>query len=488
MIRSCLLLILAVCCSQIYAQPGGVRSAGEQSQINVNRQYRGSTCGTDTVLYPLSKATGSTFWTLGRNAGSYYNTRFAQYYDAPTPVTIHGACIYAGLHSSSVKDSAAIRIYVVPVGSDSIPLDSPILADTTIQIFKTYLVNGNGIEQTKRCIEFAKSFTIDSAYAIVVHQDDPDVEIWIGSNSYNNNDGNGEKLAYYLYDPSPPDEFSGWYNTINEHSVWDVDWMFHPIISFRMDSSTQLSISPTACIGQEFFLPSDSAVTIGHRMYLTKDLYQWAMGNGDTLSADKDTSFIYWSGEEWTVHMVRNYFGWSTECTTADSFSVSISPLPDADFSLIENPFGSGLFEFQNNSSLADSIKWVFGSLGTSSDSTIEFTFSSGMHDILLIAYNGCGADTLIKQIFTSVDIAEDDKHQIRIYPNPVTESIWLNTETSGKKTIKLLDPLGKLIRQFEMNGSVQSVSIEDLTPGTYHMQVSTQDGASSTVKLLITP
>jgi PKD repeat protein len=132
--------------------------------------------------------------------------------------------------------------------------------------------------------------------------------------------------------------------------------------------------------------------------------YLWDFGNGST-STSPNPSQTYFNPGSYTVSLVvTNQSGCSD--TLALDGAVTVHQPPVADFTVLApgGEFG-GLFEFQNNTILADAYNWDFGD-GTESDQfepTHEFNNYGGYY-VTLTAINefGC-ADTAIH--YVTVDI-----------------------------------------------------------------------------------
>lgn len=78
---------------------------------------------------------------------------------------------------------------------------------------------------------------------------------------------------------------------------------------------------------------------------------------------------------------------------------------------------------------------------------------------------------------------------QVRLYPNPASEIVWLEGElfSRGSHAVSILDVRGKLLRKVAVShlaGNKAAVDLSDLEDGLYFIQVS-QDGFSKTLKVL---
>jgi|GEM_PF-2885990 len=58
-------------------------SENPAQRLNQHASVAAVTCGNDTVLYPLAKATAAQLFTLVGNGGGAFGEGFSQYYEAP---------------------------------------------------------------------------------------------------------------------------------------------------------------------------------------------------------------------------------------------------------------------------------------------------------------------------------------------------------------------------------------------------------------------
>lgn len=133
---------------------------------------------------------------------------------------------------------------------------------------------------------------------------------------------------------------------------------------------------------------------------------------------------------------------------------------------------------FQNTSVDANSYFWDFG------DGTFSFKKdpshlydSSGVYDVKMIAYNGCGADSIVQQIGV---IITDDKAQstpeFRLYPNPASDKVYLDgLRPAERASVRLLNLNGMLVREWQLDaGQRYELTTAGLAPGVYVIDVIT--------------
>ena len=101
-------------------------------------------------------------------------------------------------------------------------------------------------------------------------------------------------------------------------------------------------------------------------------------------------------------------------------------------------------------------------------------TIDSTSYDVTVTDANNCTASTTIKITATPI---EEIPANLRVYPNPATDVIYVPLEGSGKvMTIALLTVKGQLISSKMVKGedaaSVVALSLNGVAPGTYFVRV----------------
>jgi hypothetical protein len=75
------------------------------------------------------------------------------------------------------------------------------------------------------------------------------------------------------------------------------------------------------------------------------------------------------------------------------------------------------------------------------------------------------------------LDVAEKDKLNITVYPNPVSETLFIASEgiSIEKKTVYSLH--GKLV--FSENSASKTIDVSNLSNGLYFIEISSSEGKS---------
>ena len=224
--------------------------------------------------------------------------------------------------------------------------------------------------------------------------------------------------------------------------------------------------STTICEGESVILTATGAET-----------YEWTPATylssttGEVVSATPLTDIIY------TVT------GTSGACSSSESISITVLPLPQAYFAYTD--LGLGEFEFTDMSQYADSWLWNFGDGSTDQVQNPVHTYTTdGTYTVTLIASNTCGSDTAsqdIVVIITSIIQASSNLY-IQAYPNPNNGIffITLNANYTGKVEMEVYGIEGKKVfaNEWEKYTVKQTVPInlKSLSKGMYRILLKVGD------------
>jgi PKD repeat protein len=158
---------------------------------------------------------------------------------------------------------------------------------------------------------------------------------------------------------------------------------------------------------------------------------------------------------------------------------VEVEDLPTADYSFTQD---NGMVSFTNTSQNATSYQWDFGDNEGSQEENPEheYTFPGGSFDVVLIATNDCGSDTLtqtVDVVFVSTQLPKF-LHAFNLYPNPGDGQVFLEMSGSPRAElrIELYDMLGRRLYDGEEDFSDGRLSKQfdwrSLPAGTYVLQL----------------
>jgi hypothetical protein len=238
----------------------------------------------------------------------------------------------------------------------------------------------------------------------------------------------------------------------------ELKW-FHPSVPYplltvkeNLVNGTYVTSSIEYLDDQQFFQPSSLFAylpvfpqigdTVSFQNLSTNSVNYWWKFN-DSASA-VDTSVL--TNPQHVFSLAGTYLvqliAWNG--TLSDTIVIPVvvadTTLPIASFNWLENPaFVGDSIHFQNSSQHAVQVDWNFGDpssggLNASVSSNPVHVFNqAGTYSVRLIASNALGSDTLIQQVpilssSTSSLNTLEMPEEIRVYPNPADNFIWLES------------------------------------------------------------
>lgn len=83
--------------------------------------------------------------------------------------------------------------------------------------------------------------------------------------------------------------------------------------------------------------------------------------------------------------------------------------------------------------------------------------------------------------------LSENSKENgMALYPNPASSQVTIAYESTGTKTIGVIDLSGRTVLERTMNGNTAELSVRDLKKGTYFVRVTDLDAQKSVMKQLV--
>jgi PKD repeat protein len=150
-------------------------------------------------------------------------------------------------------------------------------------------------------------------------------------------------------------------------------------------------------------------------------------------------------------------------------------PAPVAEFDFIMTDL---TVVFINNSQNASSYSWDFGEfMATSTESDPVHTYlAAGTYDVMLIAYNACGNDTVYQTIDVITSVPGLSESLFQIYPNPVRD-IFIVATDENINSVSILDLTGKVIVESNGNSSSTIINMQNVSNGMYIIKIKTDSG-----------
>jgi hypothetical protein len=466
---------------------------GGEVQNNLHGESKSITpCGNDTVLYTLDKATDSDWQTVaaeGATGGDY--PQVGQRFEAPQPITVHGACFYAKTNiSGTVPAAFNVHMYSVDTtGGNKLPDTIMASASGTAP-----LSSGVPITLARQCVSWPSPVTTSEEYFIVIDGRITSENLGIATNSVAFFDGASEGLSAVYYDDGSGAAYVDWYDQTNHPAFisggfptgWNYDYLLEPIVSYDLVLDATITGPDTSCTAVTICVETDSTSPIfGHRMYSKTAVNdtETIWGDGATSVGDSSCHDFISSGN-FTIEHTKILDGWTISCAAKEIDSIFRDEEVSANFSYT---ISNDTVEFTNLSSDSSQVQWTFGSAGTSGAFDIVVVFpSNGPYDIELIVWSEAGcSDTLTQTINITVGI-EEGAPLFDIYPNPAKEWLQINvTNTATIHNLNIYDISGQLVKTLGQLSSSNTIDLSGFEQGQYIVQCIGKNGVS-TKRLLI--
>ncbi len=303
----------------------------------------------------------------------------------------------------------------------------------------------------------------------------------------------------YIYDWSGPANFSsklqnpvianvsyensGYYSlTITNSSTGCMDGNTMPVAVNSIPKVTASSNSPV-CEGKELSLLASGT-----------GVFQWKGPNGFNSQQHYppfSKTTLADSGD-YTVTVT------SDGCSDSATITVVIDPLPVADFSAVVE---KNTVTFNNETLFGNSYYWDFGDgenlTSPEEITTHTYTFDNPRFTVMLVAFNDCGSDTVIKQVVMSKTGIQNNHFEgtaITIFPNPFNDHVTLGIKSAQAMTINLeiYDITGKRIFNLmnkEINYGENRIELggafREQAPGIYLVRMNNSRGERITEKII---
>ena len=105
---------------------------------------------------------------------------------------------------------------------------------------------------------------------------------------------------------------------------------------------------------------------------------------------------------------------------------------------------------------------------------TGDWTFGTSGEEIIEIAVTN-GTDTVYRYFPMDASVGVRETIQtadIKVYPNPANDELYLTFTTSAQRKIELSSAAGKHCLASETDGTTATLAIKDLTPGWYILRI----------------
>jgi len=173
----------------------------------------------------------------------------------------------------------------------------------------------------------------------------------------------------------------------------------------------------------------------------------------------------------------------ATHCTGVKTITVTVTPLPVADFAAYVVPDSSGRVEFANYSTDATSYSWDFGDGNSSTLSDPIYIYKiNGSFNVWLTATNTCGSDSINHAVTGVVVIGIEEvpaeAANINIYPNPAVDFVHM-TGVENIESFRVSNAIGQIVYEQKVpsNEATLSFDVSQYPAGIYTINFTTIKG-----------
>lgn len=486
--KNALALIFVFFSVIVFAQPGQNFTKPQTPIWTSGTKAAGDSCGVYFNNYVGLQKTSSVLPELmqtGDVVEDYHYGGRAQRFTTNQPIEISGVEFYAYENSSLDSVMVITSLHAYTSANDS--LGPELIRDTVYVKHTAFTVVLPNISVKSY---FDTPITMTGDYVIAMHTT-LNEELYIITNDYTSNDGNGEFNSYALYNnPVYPSDL-GWYPAITYFAA-DYDYLMNPLVKYDLFQPFNIlndSICPGAvnagCVTysqvgnfSNHMYNSQFSSPATHMRWLWGDGYQ----NVDLLSA----CHTYATANTYAINLRDTLFRFdfaSPHCIVDVTQPIVVLGPPVADFSFIQD----GLtVDFTSNASNNDSVWWDFGdaTAGTNTTNPTHNYTTVGSFDVWFYAYNDCHVDSTSLTVTTDDVGIKNDNLSFEIYPNPANDLVYIKGALDNSK-IEVLNLLGQVVYSTTTSNQLTTLSMSNFSSGTYFIRI-TQDGNSLTQKLIV--
>jgi hypothetical protein len=208
---------------------------------------------------------------------------------------------------------------------------------------------------------------------------------------------------------------------------------------------------------------SDASICVGQETILTASgatQYTWNNNaqNGVAISPTTTTTYTVTGTDV-------------NGCSNSDEITVTVNQLPTVDL-------GADITTCQNqtpvtlNAGSHTTYNWSTGATSQSIQVATSGTFSVSVTNT-----SGCSASDVIQVTVESCLGVEEIAQNFRIYPNPTSQLINIESEGIWIQNIIIYDLQGRMWKNEVVNGQTSTIDISQLPSGMYQMEITSEQG-----------
>ncbi len=418
-------------------------------------------CPEDTVQYTVGKLTGTTVsaFIVGTNTPA-----FAQYYDAPDDLTVHGMTFFSGVSTGAPGVTFTATVY------EALPDSSPgiVLAQTTGTITNFFggLLISNQYDVT---FPTPASIPAGTGYLVAVELNLPTTtQILFASN----NEGNGlnEDFAFVNFPGF------GWFKT-NQFPVpptFDRDMLFFPHVQY--DQTADFTFIDTCFSSAPYTetFTNLSSPMIFHRMYnfnvfanTLDQSFEWNTGVSTGVNTQDHTE-TFPTVDNYSISLTDTILGWTSTCIVTETKDLFNEPTTDSvtgpDTACVGDVIQ--LFAFGTNN--ANNFSWTVPS---------GWTILSGQNTSTLTVQVGTASGDVCATAINGPCVGEQECHNVFALSVPFAPSISGPSQVCPEDTVNYFSALAPNVDSLVWGVSPNWELLTDSTAINAQVATDTLDG-----------
>ncbi len=219
-----------------------------------------------------------------------------------------------------------------------------------------------------------------------------------------------------------------------------------------VDEAVNLEVTPSSievCDTEEYTLEASGATN-----------YNW--NNGQTTALITEIA---------SVNETVSVLGINGECSQSIDVPITVLPKPNINIFASSTSINTGeSIQFGVNTSNASTYTWNFGDGTTSNFSLPNHNFMfEGAYNVILTGNVGIceNSDTLLVYVGT-VGVEQNEKLAVSVYPNPVVDYLYIESESNQNIDIDITNLNGEIIQSTTVNKDKVKLSLSNLKSGIY--------------------
>jgi len=207
------------------------------------------------------------------------------------------------------------------------------------------------------------------------------------------------------------------------------------------------------------------------------DLFSYPYDIGNAISI-KRSNDVWWNdGNKYYAY----FYDWQIKMPDCYSertpLNIYVNQTPIAGF---EADIIGTTVSFTNTSTAADSYEWDFGDETTSIETNPVHQYSlPGDYQVKLTANSACGSHEYSTEITVTTGIISNDSGHIKIYPNPVSDKFFIQSDKELITSVKIIDITGKIYYyQQDLKSNYCTLNTSDLSSGVYFVEINLLNNA----------